>query len=231
MFGFLTFPALRSSDGNTDIFVSPPDSNPTAEEEDDDDDEGSASPRSIHADNSLSIMIHNQSTPGSIPGPSSIMTLPPPTPHYGPGSLTSPMGAEQSPYMDNATPMEIDESLQGHHGSSRRTSMYTSSPSEYGSSLGPQVPVYPSSGAGPAWQQTTSAPPSSSIFTYSNQVALLPPLHPQHHTQAHSSGYVGHMEVQLGQHQYLGSPFDGPTYRNTSGQGAAPGYGQRGYGH
>ncbi|KAM7202130.1 Protein of unknown function (DUF2841) domain containing protein [Naviculisporaceae sp. PSN 640] len=221
-------------DANTDVFVLPPDRIPTEEDEEEDDDEGGpVSPGPIPADGNLSIMIHGQNTPTTtIPGPASMMALPSPSSHYGPGTLTSAVGTQQSPYMEHSTAMEIDENLQAQHTHSRRTSTYDTPPSEYASSLG-HMPLYPSSTAGPAWQQTTSAPPSGSHFAYSqNHGGLsLPPPPPQTNTQAHSSGYVSQMDVQIGGHHYMPSPFDALPFRGTGANHGTPGYGQRPYGH
>ncbi|KAK4218018.1 hypothetical protein QBC37DRAFT_26932 [Rhypophila decipiens] len=225
--------------GSTDAYIMPADRIPVEEDEADPPDDGSASPQSISVESNLNIMLGGQSPTTTIPGPAAMMTLPSPSPHYGPGQLTTAMGSDQSPYAES---MDIDDRLHSQHGSSRRTSTYTSSPSEYASSLGPQVTLYPPSAGGPPWQQTTSAPPNGAMFAFSHSqgAIALPAPHPQaHHAQAHAAGYGTHLDHQLGQPQYLGSPFDGlpnanAVFRNAGaspGHGAAPGYGQREYGH
>ncbi|KAM7196602.1 Protein of unknown function (DUF2841) domain containing protein [Rhypophila sp. PSN 637] len=125
---------LKKYGANTHVFIMPPD---VMEDEDDGEEERTASPASNPAEGNLSILIHSHSPQTTtVSGPTSIMPLPSPSPHYSPGALTSDI-MEQSPYMENSTGMDIDENLQGQHGRSRRTSAYSCPTFEYAKQLVP----------------------------------------------------------------------------------------------
>jgi len=188
-------------------------------EEDDDDEDEDMTPR-FQPDSSLSILIRGgqsptSSTTPSIPGhPPPMITLPAPATHYGPGPM-----AEPSIYMDLD-----DNSMQV---TPRRPSMYhASSSSDY------PVPMYPNptTTTGPSWHQTTTAPPTASLFPFAQHSQATLPLPPPV-SQAHSAGYVSHMDAQS---QFLGSAMDGLPHPGSlfRGGGGSPthGHGHSAYG-
>ncbi|KAK3312500.1 hypothetical protein B0H66DRAFT_399897 [Apodospora peruviana] len=234
-------------DGNVDVFVMPhnklPDMFDSEEEEEeeeyDSDGHSGISQKTLPSHSIIPIAINSNSPTRSMSSAGSIMTLPPSGPQYTSAPLTSDMGQEHHQYADGSTPMQLDDTLPTQQDSSRRAPMFNNPPAEYPTSCVPQV-LYPAATAGSSWHQTTTAPSNTSLYSFPQQQhsLLLPQsTQPQIHAHTTATEYVTHMDVQLGQQQYMAAPFNGlpqvsNLFRSLNGHGGRYGagsYGQRDY--